>query len=361
MDPFGINMFQAIQDFDLQRVSDLLREPAIEVDVRNLTGYTPLAYAVQRGFFPAVSLLIERQANIDELNHRNMSPLATAVEELNFFTVSLLLQAKATLNPIDPESMSPICFAVMRNSLAMTKFLLSKNADVNCVDPHTQVSPIFYAIENRASLMVSLLLEACAKPNDFMPDTFETPLHFAARCGDETITSLLLDSKADVNLTTASGDTPLHFAVVHSDIVIPNLLYLHGADILILNNEGKIAEERALQNSLAGVMLKRIRTSYELMTPLYRAVVLNDIAKVRAIIKASTNLQRTCNMAISIFESELYRLTSSERAMVLFFVQEQESVSFRQFLTHGKNVCKFRETELECIIQYSVSSELQIL
>jgi len=82
----------------------------VDVDVRNLFGWTPLMLAVGEGHAPIVSLLLSAGADVKAVNNFGASALAYAALRGECLTIQVLIEAGAPLD-VRPHGASLLEFA----------------------------------------------------------------------------------------------------------------------------------------------------------------------------------------------------------------------------------------------------------
>ena len=180
------DIFDAINDGDVQTVTKILDDNPDVVSTRDHDGVMPLEYAAIDGRLDMVRLLLDKKADV---NAKESRAGTTAI-----FT------------------------AVLNNHKDITELLLSHNADVNAANNNGE-TPLYLAAENGYKEVAELLLanKANTKCSDYVGDT---ALHKAAFKGHGDMVKLLLANKADVNAKNKDGDTPLTYIISRVDAVI---------------------------------------------------------------------------------------------------------------------------------------------
>lgn len=169
---------------------------------------------------------------------------------------------------VDPASSEALHDAVRTGSEAATRIYIQDGADVNAPDADGY-PPLHRAVESGNKNIVSLLLEAGADLNE-KSRAKTTPVYHAASAGQARMVNHLIDLGADVNrsgavyaavqgghleiarrLLAAGGDpektgakllTPLFAAVVREDVEAVRLLLQAGANPLSVGDSGRVIE-----------------------------------------------------------------------------------------------------------------------
>ncbi|KXS95674.1 hypothetical protein AC578_6241 [Pseudocercospora eumusae] len=187
---------------------DLLEELRIStanINARDSTGYTPLAWAAARGDSVSVSLLLDHGASITLSNNLTQQPIHLAAQTGNVETVRVLVQAGANINAAMPE---------------------------------TKMTPLHYAAESqddKEHILGLIDLGAFVDARDYCG---WTPLHWTCWRGYSDSLKGLLQAGADVRAKTADGNAAVMLAVTNNSFnCIPSLLEA-GADCAVVKPNG---------------------------------------------------------------------------------------------------------------------------
>ena len=116
---------KAFRDDSPKVVEVLIDQPALNVNLRNSAGETPLMMAAIRGNLSAMRRLIERGAQV---NQEGWAPLHYAASQTAGEPLALLLDKGADINARSPNGSTPLMMAARYGSEDGTKLLLRRGA-----------------------------------------------------------------------------------------------------------------------------------------------------------------------------------------------------------------------------------------
>ena len=196
---------------------------------------TPLYYAADSGHANIVKLLIDAGANMDVAEMSYFSPLSSAILGGHNDVAELLITGGADVSNLGRQGIAPLHWAAMMGNSDVFGQLISHGADVDIKANQSNVgnSPLHYVVQNQKMAaeqrkeMCELLLTQSADVN-IENLKGQTPLHSAVRVGDVSIVKLLIKKGANVNAKDKSGRTPLSLAEREGHTEIVELLRNHG-------------------------------------------------------------------------------------------------------------------------------------
>lgn len=184
-------------------------------DNHEITGATPLAYAVKGGYVSTAKILIEHGAEVNIIINTSIL-LTVASKRDNPEMINLLLDSGANINDDRGYGdMTPLSVALGQGKYQSARFLLDKGADYKkCCS--NQCSPLLYAARmSESSEGVELLLK-----------------HVEAKEGKEKLLEYINYNGAD------NGRTALHVACLKKNYHATKVLLRSGADYKIKDKEG---------------------------------------------------------------------------------------------------------------------------
>ncbi|CAJ0931233.1 unnamed protein product, partial [Mesorhabditis belari] len=130
---YSMDIFTAasIGDNDVIK-SQILR--GIDINARNVSGWTALHYAAYLGHEATVSLFLDNSAQIDTCNARGQTALMLASACGNLSTVNLLLKRGASVDRVDISNRQALHYAGACSQNTVTDALLAMGADPNSRD-----------------------------------------------------------------------------------------------------------------------------------------------------------------------------------------------------------------------------------
>jgi ankyrin repeat protein len=250
MSPDVIN---EIDPQDVCRVTKLLLELGVDVDVLDENHETPLHISSSLGLLENTSLLLDRGAKVDAKNIHGQTPLhVISRSELysndNANTAQLLLKHGVDVNMQDKHQETPLHYASSRGNINIALALLDHGADANAQNAHGQ-TPLHRVSQSSNPgdyPHLALLILKHGADVDARDKNQATPLHFASYKSNLETTRVLLDHGANIHAKDIHGQTPLHIAsqgakkypkLEQSEPGLVELLLSQGADVNARDDE----------------------------------------------------------------------------------------------------------------------------
>ena len=129
IDPKGNPMLiVAIRDKSMKVIDFLLANPAINPNLANKSGETPLMMASIEGELPVVkTLVLDKKVDV---NKTGWTPLHYACSTGKLEVAQFLVANGAKVNALSPSETTPLMMAVSSGNDELIKFLLDKGADL---------------------------------------------------------------------------------------------------------------------------------------------------------------------------------------------------------------------------------------
>ena len=133
--PYGYGKNSALMLAIIQKNNNLVKallENGANTNVTDDNGWTPLAYAVERGNIHLVKLLLEHGADTNMIipDASCPTPLFIATSRDNLFIMQSLINAGADVNlSTDSQGNTPLHIGAMRNNVQCIKCLINANAN----------------------------------------------------------------------------------------------------------------------------------------------------------------------------------------------------------------------------------------
>ncbi|KAH6687869.1 hypothetical protein F5X68DRAFT_7031 [Plectosphaerella plurivora] len=235
---------------------DPLAREAVDVNVADSAGYTPLWKAVKHRHKAMALLLLEKGATIHCLSPDGMTPIWLALTQNDNTMVRLLLEKGSDMEGTY-RSLTPLGWAAMEGNIATVRILLDMGADKESRSRNRRQTPLSLAAEAGHEAVVQQLLEKGAAIETRNYDG-QTPLSLAAEAGHKAVVQHLLEKGADIETRDDEGRTPLSWVAkdgIHGVQSIP-LLIMKGAEIEARDNSGRTALSWAATNRFASGMVE---------------------------------------------------------------------------------------------------------
>ncbi|CAB0044487.1 unnamed protein product [Trichogramma brassicae] len=200
-----------------------LVQVAVQINVPDKKGDTPLHLALESGNTWASEILLERGADPNLVNAEGSTPLHIMCQKTEgyklveiFFEIVDDIGKPVWVNVPDKKGNTPLHLAIHHKSTKKSEILLVNGANPNWADKdgctalhlicntrrHEAMKRFFEIIDENPQ--INLQIDAQNKNGD-------TPLHMALRLGSKKKFLILLEKGADPNVTNRYGWNALHF------------------------------------------------------------------------------------------------------------------------------------------------------
>ncbi|KAJ3102628.1 hypothetical protein HDU96_009575 [Phlyctochytrium bullatum] len=237
------------------------------VNLTDREGSTPLHYAAEQAQAPAVTELLDHNADPAISDADGLNALHIAASEGAIEVLRVLLKRGADPTILDRGGGIPLHHAAQNGHAEAVKMLLTGakggkdvSATVNVPDAEGRTS-IHHAARNGHETTVGLLVD---RNGDWtVPDNQQwTPLHHAAYNGHDNVMDLLLDLGVAVDNASIRGWTALHIASLNGHTRAVKLLLSRGADPDLKTSTGQTSLHHAAARKNVDVELVMILLSY---------------------------------------------------------------------------------------------------
>ncbi|KAL9045455.1 MAG: hypothetical protein Q9214_001501 [Letrouitia sp. 1 TL-2023] len=268
----GIHVASA---FGLEKIILELLNNGADIDSRDETGWTPLTWAVSKGYIKTARLFLEKRADDLLSDQSGRLPIHYAAQRGDKHIVELLAKSHSNLNQKNKFGETPLHLAALEGHVEVVQLLLAKDAMIDMQDNKGRTA-LHRSVHGQHSNVVATLLSRNA--NSIQQDKHrETVMHAAAKEGNIEIFQLLLkavksapravESKSSKNAAIAKRTTKgleelrdknertlLHIASMegHTDIV--KLLLLELTTTELMEKGGWTALDWAVENGHLNVV-----------------------------------------------------------------------------------------------------------
>lgn len=175
------------------------------------------------GQYTVVSECIKNEVDLDRKNIGGWSPLMYAAYIGHDNIANLLLEAGVNVNATTAKGLSPLMLAASCGNESIAYFLLQQGAELEMKD-YRGWTALFHCTSTGHQQMVKFLLDNNADANVREPLSGFTPLMEAAASGHEIIVQYLLDHKVKVDQRNAKGETARALAMLYGYTKIVSLI-----------------------------------------------------------------------------------------------------------------------------------------
>ena len=200
------SFIQAVKKENLAEVERFIDE-GVDLELKDLNGYTPLMHAVKQQNTELVKLLAEYGANVDTSDGLEDTPLVWASSMNNEAIVKVLLEHGA-----DPDkgNFSPLMWAAYYGNLRMVKMFLESRANLNS-RTNEGWTALMWAAERGNLQVIWELLKRGASVN-MQNNNGQTALMLAAGRGRTGSVGLLLNKGGDAFVVDFNKKTAADYA-----------------------------------------------------------------------------------------------------------------------------------------------------
>ena len=233
----------------VEQIKVLLAKDGVDKEQKNVSGFTPLLWAIAFKRTEVAKELIHQKANVNAAIPNGCTALHAAAETGNAELIQLLVESNADIEKKDvaltgspmviacqfkqlesvkkllelgaeldsktqKNGCTPLLLAVDTGAYEIAQYLLEKGANVNIQEETNGLTPLISAVMRDNQRMVELVLKYNPNLEIKEKQTQTTALYVACRNPvDRAIVKLLIDAKADITSTNPKGATPLYAAV----------------------------------------------------------------------------------------------------------------------------------------------------
>ena len=253
----GISLRKAVQNGDLNKVSNLI-DNGVDVDERDSEkGATALIWASDNGHLDIVKYLVEEgHADIKKKNFNGVSCLILAALNNDLETVTYLAKKEPSLID-DPscEGIGPLWNACYHGLYQIAEFLLLNGADVEKKGNELQATPLWIASSQGQLSMVELLLEKHNANINAQNIEGLTPLIIACQHAQINVITFLVQKGANLEITQKGGWTALVRVSFDGRLDLAQILVEQGnANINAHDDDGFTPLSYAAQNGHINVV-----------------------------------------------------------------------------------------------------------
>ncbi|XP_063077644.1 ankyrin repeat and SAM domain-containing protein 3 isoform X2 [Engraulis encrasicolus] len=155
--PLDLHTACSIGQYDV--VSECIRSGEVDLDHRNLGGWTPLMYAAYIGHDNIARLLLENGVSVNAPTSKGLTPLMLAASCGNESIANFLLQRGAELERKDARGWTALMHSTGTGHQQMVKLLLDNNANANVKEPGSGFTPLMEAAAAGHEIIVQYLLD----------------------------------------------------------------------------------------------------------------------------------------------------------------------------------------------------------
>ncbi|XP_029954170.1 ankyrin repeat and SAM domain-containing protein 3 isoform X2 [Salarias fasciatus] len=162
--PLDLHTACSIGQYDV--VAECIKKRQVDLNGKNIGGWTPLMYASYIGHDNIVNLLLEAGVNVNATTPKGLTPLMLAASCGNESIAYFLLQQGAELELKDSRGWTALFHCTSTGHQQMVKFLLDNNADTNVKEPGSGFTPLMEAAASGHEIIVQYLLDHKVKADD---------------------------------------------------------------------------------------------------------------------------------------------------------------------------------------------------
>ena len=222
----------------LEREADAMICDDARASRENSMKYSALTVAARNGHVEVVKLLLSSSIDKESRDDRNRTALYAAVANNKPKVVQCLCEAKANVDVYGVNKFTPLTVAAAWGYVEVIKVLLKNGngVDLEMRDGKYNSTPLYYAAEKNHPEVVEILCKAGAKVNVYGGvDLSYTPLTIAAREGYSEVVKSLLKYGKGIDLEMRDRGhykaTPLYHAVLKNQVETVEVLCDAGADL----------------------------------------------------------------------------------------------------------------------------------
>ncbi|XP_074141587.1 transient receptor potential cation channel subfamily A member 1 [Sminthopsis crassicaudata] len=201
------------------------------LNILDISGNTPLHWAVEKKQVDNVKCLLNRGANPNICNNNLLAPIHLAIQCFHNDIVKVLIEHSTTdVNLIGENGNTPLMLACSKDNSEALKLLVESGAKI-CKTNKFGCFPVHIAAFSGSKKCIEMLLKFGEEQGfsrqyqiNFLNNRNSSPLHFAVQSGDLEMIKICLANGAQINLEENGKCTALHFAATQGAIEIVKLM-----------------------------------------------------------------------------------------------------------------------------------------
>jgi uncharacterized protein len=281
-----------------QFVRSILEKDVVDVNEKDVNGFSALHHAVGQGHSDMIGLLLEYNIDINAKTLEGLTAVMIAVERGHQHVVWTLCTAGANLDLYYDIGDNLVNRAAWLGHVGIVAILLE-----HFVDPLTvcdEYNALHAASHEGWPAVVKLLVDNGVRV-DCRADWLRTSLHISAGQEKTPVVSMLIDNGADIEARDLNGDTALHYGILTGNTDVVKVFLDAGSRTDVVNTDGFTAMHLAANVNDARVMLMlcnrgvniEMRQLVSQQTPLIYAAVRGNgnVVQCLAEARASVNAQ----------------------------------------------------------------------
>ncbi len=218
----------------------ILRQFDADVNAKDVTSFTALHIAANKGFLDCIEELIKfDHIDVNAANDKKNTPLHQAAHQGHTECVKSLLQFPSVdINSVNSSNKTPLHRAVEQNQWKCVQILRQFGADVNIKDA-VNFTALHIAANRGFPTCINELIQFDRIDVNAVNNDENTPLHMAALKGyTECIQALLQSSSININALNDHNKTALHSAVDRRYLQCVKILIAAGTNLSICSIYG---------------------------------------------------------------------------------------------------------------------------
>jgi len=319
----------------------LIQSGKIEINALDLSGRSPLHYALTLKESDLAKNLVSSGADINQKNREGLTPLLLAVQNgLDSFALSIV-ERVTTVDDQDETQSTALHLAIDSKFEALALKLLERTKNINLVNRNGE-TPLFKAVSQDLFTIVKALSDRAA--NFDLGTSQESPIHAALRRQVADIVALVISKITKLDTKNSNSNAPLHLAVLlGTDAQVIQLLE-RGAQV----NLGNLNSESALHLAARSNFISKMR------------ILINFKANVNALSAEKRSplflVTSTAAAEVLIAEKAVLNLVDTLGDSPLSTMVKRNDTSLSLYLADAGADIRWKSSKNSGLLEISVSS-----
>ncbi|KAG4095964.1 ankyrin repeat-containing domain protein [Neocallimastix lanati (nom. inval.)] len=243
---------------DVNKIANIAKNISYFYEIKYYSG-TPLIYAIDRGSFDLVKLLVENGADVNKKNEDNNTPLYYSIYNKKPKIIEYLLNQGARINEvIGDKNETALFYAIRMCNVTIIRFLINNGADINHKNKDGNI-PLSY-ISSYDKKKFELIEELINDDTDFEQlntNEGKSLFHKSIETHNEILFNYIMDNKdlnININLEDSHHNTPLILACSSNNIDFVEKILEKNPNIDAKNDQLETALFKAVQRRNYKVM-----------------------------------------------------------------------------------------------------------